>query len=595
MRRTKCVLGLVFLTAAAITAQARQAAGEPTLGAQLAAAAGERTSELAGVVTRYVADRGALLRMYEVEGSPARRERLRRFGEEWLGAMERIDFDALSREGKVDYILLHGLAAHDLRRLDIDAKKTDAAMTHAPFAGIVYELGEARRTLAPIDGEKAAGKLVEIRKQVEGARKAFEEKLKPGADGTPGITASDAKVVLRLVEGLRWWLRSWHDFYNEYDPMFTWWTRQPFGAADGALDQYARLIREKGMGITPENPNVIVGVPIGREALLSELKYEMIPYAPEELIGIAERELEWCRGEYAKAAGEMGVADWRAALEKVKEDHVAPGEQPALIRDLTREAIAYVRENDLVTIPALAEETWRMDMMSPQRQLQTPFFTGGEVISVAFPTIGMEHEIKEMALRGNNIHFSRATVFHELFPGHGLQAFSQERHNTHRGVFGTAFWTEGWSLYWEMLLWDKGFTKTPEDRVGALFWRSHRCARIICSLKYHLGEMSTPEWIDFLVNEIGHERSTAEGEVRRSVSGDYGPLYQVGYLIGGKQFRAMHAEVVGRGLMSEREFHDRVMGGNSMPVEMVRALIEKTPLTREYEAQWRFEDVGGSE
>ena len=35
-------------------------------------------------------------------------------------------------------------------------------------------------------------------------------------------------------------------------------------------------------------------------------------------------------------------------------------------------------------------------------------------------------------------------------------------------VGGTPFVTEGWSLYWELLMWDMKFQKTPEDRVGAL-------------------------------------------------------------------------------------------------------------------------------
>ncbi len=59
--------------------------------------------------------------------------------------------------------------------------------------------------------------------------------------------------------------------------------------ADKAIEAYAKSVREKGVGITAENPNVIVGLPIGREALLSELQYEMIAYTPEELVAIAER------------------------------------------------------------------------------------------------------------------------------------------------------------------------------------------------------------------------------------------------------------------------------------------------------------------
>ena len=80
----------------------------------------------------------------------------------------------------------------------------------------------------------------------------------------------------------------------------------------------------------------------------------------------------------------------------------------ALIRQLNDEAIQFVESRDLITIPPLAKETWRMEMMSPERQLVNPFFTGGETISVSYPVQAMTEEQKLMSMRGNNIHFSRA-------------------------------------------------------------------------------------------------------------------------------------------------------------------------------------------
>src|SRR5262249_21395698 len=163
----------------------------------------------------------------------------------------------------------------------------------------------------------------------------------------------------------------------------------------------------------------IVGDPIGREALLSELQSEMVPYTPEELIAIANKEMAWCENEMKKAARELGYGDdWKKALEQVKNLYVEPGKQPQMIRDLALEAIKFVDDHDLVTVPQLARDTWRMEMMTPERQLVSPFFLGGEVILVSFPTNTMSHEQKMMSMRGNNIHFARATVFHELIPGH---------------------------------------------------------------------------------------------------------------------------------------------------------------------------------
>ena len=155
-------------------------------------------------------------------------------------------------------------------------------------------------------------------------------------------------------------------------------------------------------------------------------------------------------------------------------------------------------------------------------------------------------------------------------------------------MFETPFWTEGWALWWEMLLFERGFQRGPEDEVGALFWRMHRCARIKFSLSFHLGTMTPEQCIDFLVERVGHERRNASAEVRRSFNGSYGPLYQIAYMVGALQLRALHGELVGAGKLSERAFHDAVLQGGNMPIEMVRARLTDMPLARDFAAAWRF-------
>ena len=49
--------------------------------------------------------------------------------------------------------------------------------------------------------------------------------------------------------------------------------------------------------------------------------------------------------------------------------------------------------------------------------------------------------------------------------------------------------------------------------------------------------MTAAECIDFLHKRVGHELRNAIAEVRRSVSGDYPPLYQAAYMLGGLQMR----------------------------------------------------------
>lgn len=58
-----------------------------------------------------------------------------------------------------------------------------------------------------------------------------------------------------------------------------------------------------------------------------------------------------------------------------------------------------------------------------------------------------------------------------------------------------------------MRLWDLDFPRSPEDRTGMLFWRTHRAGRIIFSIRFDLGEMTPQQAVDFLVDRVGHERA----------------------------------------------------------------------------------------
>ena len=555
----------------------------------------ENVSEMRAAIERYTADRGSLTRSYPVAISPARRARFQKFYEEWLASLKSLDFDSFSQDGKIDYLLFKNHLEYELRQLQLQAQQFAEVQPLLPFAATMIDLEEARRRMEPINSGQVAATLTELKKQVDERRRLVEGGLQ--------VKKTIANRALLTMTGLRTNLRNWYTFYNGYDPLFTWWNEEPYKSLDQSLTSYETSIKEKLLGLKvdpaaakspsdaarPGSSSDIIGDPIGRDALLVELRSEMISYTPEELIAIAEKEMAWCENEMKKASRDLGYGDdWHKALEHVKNLYVDPGKQPQMIRDLALEAIKFVEDHDLVTVPELAKETWRMEMMTPERQLVSPFFLGGEVIQVSFPTNTMAHEQKMMSMRGNNIHFARATVFHELIPGHHLQGFMAARNKAYRAIFGTPFWTEGNSLYWELLFWDLGFAKSPENRIGMLFWRMHRCARIIFSLNFHLEKMTPQECIDFLVNRVGHERENATAEVRRSFDGSYGPLYQIAYLIGGLQQYAMHKELVDSGKMTNREFNDALLKENRIRIELLRAAITNQKLTRDFVTNWRF-------
>lgn len=546
----------------------------------------EQPSRLRGVIERFSQDVGAFNRLYTAQTSPNRAERFRQLYAEYAAAIERMNLDSLNHDEQVDYVLFANHLRREIHDLDQERTQFEEMAALMPFARTISDLEDQRRRLESIDPAKTAALIDTLARDIVGTQRAIEGGRIPKPKRTVAYRAA------RTLAGLRQTFRGWYNFHNLYDPTFTWWNKKPFEAADEALQKYTTFVTSKLVGIAPDDRTTIIGDPIGRAALLEELQFEMIPYTPEELVQIANKEFEWCIVELKKASREMGFGDdYMKAIEAVKQKYVEPGKQPALIRDLAREAIDYVKKNDLVTVPKIAEETWRMEMMTPERQLVAPFFLGGETILVSYPTDGMTHEQKMMSMRGNNPHFARAVTHHELIPGHHLQQYMTRRYKPYREIFRTPFWGEGWALYWEFILWDRGFTKTPEDKIGALFWRSHRAARIIFSLNFHLGNWTPDQCVDLLVDKVGHERDNALAEVRRSFSGEYGPLYQMAYMMGGLQLYALHHDLVDSKKMTDRNFHDAILKEGAIPIEMVRAVVTKQRLKRDHKADWRFYDV----
>ncbi len=541
-------------------------------------------TELVSMITAYQADRGALSRLYTNRLSAEYFSRMESFNQDYLKSLQAQNYDALSEDGKIDYVLFRNYLEKELATLDLDKRAFEEVQSVIAFGKSLEDFVVARRRAKQPNSQELAAAWNQVSKTIDSQLKALPTSSRYDSWQKADLAASAVESLNRVV-------KESYDFYFDYDPEFTWWMPEPWKKLDASMKAYAKGLREHYTNSVKDDGSGIIGKPIGREALEKQLAFEMIAYSPEELIAEAEKQFAWCEKEMLKASNELGFGnDWKAALEMVKETYLPAGAWPEDVARLGEEAIDIMVKNDWLTVPPLAIETWRTTMISAERQRVSPFFLGGEVIQISYPTSEMTHEEKMMSMRGNNPHFSRATVQHELIPGHHLQQFMNQRVMTHRRMFGTPFWTEGWALYWEFVLWDRDFPRDAKDKVGMLFWRMHRCARIIFSLNYHLGKMTPQQCIDLLVDKVGHEYANAEAEVRRSFEGSYGPLYQIAYMIGALEIYSMRTEMVDSGKMGEKEFHDLIMSQNAMPIEILRAKVTGKPLDKNHKASWRFLD-----
>ncbi|MCC5937557.1 MAG: DUF885 family protein [Lunatimonas sp.] len=537
------------------------------------------------LIMAYQADRAALTRTYSNPLSEEYFQRMERLYTDWERRLHALPYSEFDENEQLDFHLLnnhlektryfHALEYREFREIQ---DVLEILLPLEPF----YK--SRRRAVLPQPDQ-----LSHTFYQVE---KAIAVQVETLQAQTPYSSWQQADLAAQAVEAFRNRVHEAYRFYADYDPDFSWWMKSPMETLDQSFAAYVDFLRQHFVNTAvKDDGSGIIGKPMGKEAIEKELRFNYIPYSVEELIRIGEAQYAWCEAEMIQASTELGFGkDWKSALEMVKDTYVPPGKWPEMVVELADEATRFVEERDLITVPELAKETWRTTMMTAEAQRVNPFFLGGESIIISYPTSEMTHEEKMMSMRGNNPHFSRSTVHHELIPGHHLQQFMNQRHFPHRRLFNNPFWVEGWALYWEFNLWDKGFPRNAEDKVGMLFWRMHRAARIIFSLNYHLNQWTPQQCIDFLVDRVGHERKNAEAEVRRSFEGRYGPLYQLAYMIGGLQFYALKEEVIASGQWSEKDFHDFIMTQNYLPVELLRARMRGEVLPKEIETHWRFMD-----
>ncbi len=541
-----------------------------------------QATELVNLIQTYQADRGALTRLYTNRLSTEYFTRMESFNGDYLKTLQAQNYGALSEDGKIDYVLFRNYLEKQLAELDLEKRDFMQIQSVIAFGKPLEAFVVGRRRAVQPNAQALAAQWNQVAQALDSQQKAL-------ATSSKYDSWQKADLAAQAVESLAKVVKESYDFYFDFDPSFTWWMPAPWETLDASMKAHAKALRAHYTNAVKDDGSGIIGKPIGREALEKQLAFEMIAYTPEELIAEAEKQFAWCEKEMLKASNELGFGnDWKAALELVKNTYLPAGAWPQEVVRLGDEAIDLMVKNDWLTVPPLAIETWRTSMISAERQRVSPFFLGGEVIQIAYPTSEMSHEDKMMSMRGNNPHFSRATVQHELIPGHHLQQFMNQRYMTHRRPFGTPFWTEGWALYWEFVLWDRQFPRDAKDKVGMLFWRMHRAARIIFSLNYHLGKMTPQQCIDLLVNRVGHEPANAEAEVRRSFEGSYGPLYQIAYMIGALEIYALRKEMVDSGKMPEKTFHDLILTQNAMPIEILRAKVTGKMLSKDHRASWKF-------
>lgn len=324
---------------------------------------------------------------------------------------------------------------------------------------------------------------------------------------------------------------------------------------------------------------------------------ENLPYDARSLRELGQREYDRLDAEMQEVAQRAkGSRDWRAVLERANEDHPDTEEEMrAEYERWTEKAREFLIQTPLVTLP----EGERC-LVEPSPVFQRPLlgvasYSGPPAFSdlvtghffVPFAPDGSSEEERQERLKSNSNGGIPTTSVHEAYPGHHWHITTRRVFAGRiRRVYGTPYFSEGWALYAERVMRERGFFEEPIHELYHLEATIFRAARIIVDTSLHLGEMTFDEAVAFMVKNANLPEVTARAEVGRYC---WWPTQASAYLTGCLEILRMRDRyLANRGLADVprdqvdvavlRSFHDALARSGSLPLGLAERAVIGTPV-----------------
>jgi uncharacterized protein (DUF885 family) len=183
--------------------------------------------------------------------------------------------------------------------------------------------------------------------------------------------------------------------------------------------------------------------------------------------------------------------------------------------------------------------------------------------------------INTFNLKGRPLYALEALALHEAVPGHHLQlALQQELEDLppFRRFSNVTAFIEGWALYSERLGLESGFYKSPYSNFGRLSMEMWRACRLVVDTGIHYLNWTREQAIAFLADNSAESTHNIEAEVDRYIGWPGQALaYKTGELKI-RELRAMAENELGA-RFDVRAFHDAVLGGGAVPLDVLEANI----------------------
>jgi uncharacterized protein (DUF885 family) len=168
------------------------------------------------------------------------------------------------------------------------------------------------------------------------------------------------------------------------------------------------------------------------------------------------------------------------------------------------------------------------------------------------------------------------TAYHEGVPGHHMQiAIAQELPELppfRQNEYFTAY-TEGWALYSERLGKEVGFFQDPYSYYGHLQDDMLRAIRLVVDTGLHAKHWTRQQVVDFFHEHSPEDEVSVQSETDRYIAW---PGQALGYKIGQLEILKLreHSKNQLGAKFDIRSFHDEVLGGGALPMDVLKERIE---------------------
>jgi len=288
--------------------------------------------------------------------------------------------------------------------------------------------------------------------------------------------------------------------------------------------------------------------------------------------------------KYFPKADEKTLADKHsvtaAVLNRLAQEHQDDNTVVGYAQKVVGEATAFVKQRNLVSIPAVPLEVIAMpefkrgvaiaycDSAGPLEKTPKTFF------AVSPTPKDWTKEKKESFFRENNNYFIRDLTVHEAMPGHYLQlAHSNEfkAPTLVRAIFQSGTYIEGWAVYCEQMMAEQGYGG-PEVKMQQLKMRLRAIANAILDQSIHAGNMTEQQAMDLMTTATFQEQGEATLKWKRArLTSAQLSTYFVG-VSEHLDLRAAAQRKFGKDF-DLKKYNDQVISYGSPPVKYVRELM----------------------